>query len=228
MSRGRGRGGRFRFGGSRDSALADMLDETREDLGLSHTQMELLHVRLACCCSADNSYRVQCVACLSRDANARCGCVMRMATGRERVGAVPAAAAPAARATNGPRRVLDPAPARARAQAREPVPAMGSGRDDVGRDEPCGVCARDDAGDAKGRRSVRPRRAPVEHAERRAVGAHAEPSRYHAAASVRERVQVARSAGAEAERQDQERRHGRRRRRHGRARRGPGTSLLAR
>ncbi|TYZ68472.1 hypothetical protein PybrP1_011086 [[Pythium] brassicae (nom. inval.)] len=43
MSRGRGRGGRFRFGGSRDSALADMLDETREDLGLSHTQMELLH-----------------------------------------------------------------------------------------------------------------------------------------------------------------------------------------
>lgn len=46
MSRGRGRGGRFRFGGSRDSGLADMLDETREDLGLSHTQMELLHVRL--------------------------------------------------------------------------------------------------------------------------------------------------------------------------------------
>ncbi|KAF1333301.1 hypothetical protein FI667_g2933, partial [Globisporangium splendens] len=44
MSRGRGRG-RIRFGGSRDSALADMLDETREDLGLSHTQMELLHVR---------------------------------------------------------------------------------------------------------------------------------------------------------------------------------------
>uniref|UniRef100_K3WSA6 DNA-directed RNA polymerase III subunit n=1 Tax=Globisporangium ultimum (strain ATCC 200006 / CBS 805.95 / DAOM BR144) TaxID=431595 RepID=K3WSA6_GLOUD len=42
MSRGRGRG-RIRFGGSRDSALADMLDETREDLGLSHTQMELLH-----------------------------------------------------------------------------------------------------------------------------------------------------------------------------------------
>ncbi|RLN53372.1 hypothetical protein BBJ29_006286 [Phytophthora kernoviae] len=42
MSRGRGRG-RVRFGGSRDSMLADMLDETREDLGLSHMQMELLH-----------------------------------------------------------------------------------------------------------------------------------------------------------------------------------------
>ncbi|GLE01745.1 hypothetical protein PINS_up010583 [Pythium insidiosum] len=39
--RGRGRG-RVRFGGSRDSALADVLDETREDLGLSHTQMEML------------------------------------------------------------------------------------------------------------------------------------------------------------------------------------------
>ncbi|KAG6613917.1 SPRY domain-containing SOCS box protein 1 [Phytophthora cinnamomi] len=42
MSRGRGRG-RVRFGGSRDSMLADIMDETREDLGLSHTQMELLH-----------------------------------------------------------------------------------------------------------------------------------------------------------------------------------------
>ncbi|TMW69128.1 hypothetical protein Poli38472_001284 [Pythium oligandrum] len=42
MSRGRGRG-RVRFGGSRDPALADVLDETREDLGLSHTQMEMLH-----------------------------------------------------------------------------------------------------------------------------------------------------------------------------------------
>ncbi|RLN14331.1 hypothetical protein BBJ28_00022699 [Nothophytophthora sp. Chile5] len=42
MSRGRGRG-RVRFGGSRDPLLADMLDETREDLGLSHAQMELLH-----------------------------------------------------------------------------------------------------------------------------------------------------------------------------------------
>lgn len=46
MSRGRGRG-RVRFGGSRDSMLADIMDETREDLGLSHTQMELLHVRLS-------------------------------------------------------------------------------------------------------------------------------------------------------------------------------------
>jgi hypothetical protein len=45
MSRGRGRG-RVRFGGSRDSMLADIMDETREDLGLSHTQMELLHVRI--------------------------------------------------------------------------------------------------------------------------------------------------------------------------------------
>lgn len=26
--------------------LADIMDETREDLGLSHTQMELLHVRV--------------------------------------------------------------------------------------------------------------------------------------------------------------------------------------
>lgn len=34
----------MRFGGSRDSQLADMLDETREDLGLSHAQMEMLHV----------------------------------------------------------------------------------------------------------------------------------------------------------------------------------------
>ncbi|KAL4111208.1 hypothetical protein PRIC1_002889 [Phytophthora ramorum] len=42
MSRGRGRG-RVRFGGSRDSMLADIMDETREDLGLSHTQMEQLH-----------------------------------------------------------------------------------------------------------------------------------------------------------------------------------------
>ncbi|POM80828.1 Hypothetical protein PHPALM_1282 [Phytophthora palmivora] len=42
MSRGRGRG-RVRFGGSRDSMLADIMDETREDLGLSHSQMELLH-----------------------------------------------------------------------------------------------------------------------------------------------------------------------------------------
>ncbi|CAH0474607.1 unnamed protein product [Peronospora belbahrii] len=42
MSRGRGRG-RVRFGGSRDSMLADIMDETREDLGLSHTQMELVH-----------------------------------------------------------------------------------------------------------------------------------------------------------------------------------------
>lgn len=36
----------MRFGGSRDSQLADMLDETREDLGLSHAQMEMLHVRV--------------------------------------------------------------------------------------------------------------------------------------------------------------------------------------
>ncbi|CAH0488678.1 hypothetical protein KXD40_006109 [Peronospora effusa] len=42
MSRGRGRS-RVRFGGSRDSMLADIMDETREDLGLSHMQMELLH-----------------------------------------------------------------------------------------------------------------------------------------------------------------------------------------
>uniref|UniRef100_M4B8Q2 DNA-directed RNA polymerase III subunit n=1 Tax=Hyaloperonospora arabidopsidis (strain Emoy2) TaxID=559515 RepID=M4B8Q2_HYAAE len=42
MSRGRGRG-RVRFGGSRDSMLADIMDETREDLGLSYAQMELLH-----------------------------------------------------------------------------------------------------------------------------------------------------------------------------------------
>ena len=44
MSRGRGRS-RVRFGGSRDAMLADIMDETREDLGLSHAQMELLHVR---------------------------------------------------------------------------------------------------------------------------------------------------------------------------------------
>lgn len=50
MSRGRGRG-RVRFGGSRDSMLADVLDETREDLGLSHTQMELFHVRATACCN---------------------------------------------------------------------------------------------------------------------------------------------------------------------------------
>ncbi|CEG40347.1 uncharacterized protein PHALS_10551 [Plasmopara halstedii] len=42
MSRGRGRG-RVRFGGSRDSMLTDLLDETREDIGLSYTQMEQLH-----------------------------------------------------------------------------------------------------------------------------------------------------------------------------------------
>ncbi|CAI5733311.1 unnamed protein product [Peronospora destructor] len=42
MSRGRGHS-RVRFGGSRDSMLADIMDETREDLGLSHMQMELLH-----------------------------------------------------------------------------------------------------------------------------------------------------------------------------------------
>jgi hypothetical protein len=45
---GRGRGrGRVRFGGSRDSALGDILDETREDLGLSHAQMEQLAVRVS-------------------------------------------------------------------------------------------------------------------------------------------------------------------------------------
>ncbi|CAI5736610.1 unnamed protein product [Hyaloperonospora brassicae] len=44
MSRGRGRGrGRVRFGGSHDSMLADIMDETREDLGLSYAQMEMLH-----------------------------------------------------------------------------------------------------------------------------------------------------------------------------------------
>ncbi|KAI9917168.1 hypothetical protein PsorP6_013053 [Peronosclerospora sorghi] len=42
MSRGRGRG-RVRFGGSRDPMLADIMDETREDLGLSHAQMEQLN-----------------------------------------------------------------------------------------------------------------------------------------------------------------------------------------
>ena len=48
MSRGRGRGrGRVRFGGSHDSMLADIMDETREDLGLSYAQMEMLHVRPA-------------------------------------------------------------------------------------------------------------------------------------------------------------------------------------
>ncbi|DAZ93579.1 TPA: hypothetical protein N0F65_009927 [Lagenidium giganteum] len=46
IMRGRGRG-RVRFGGSRDPALADVLDETREDLGLSHTQMEQLHAENA-------------------------------------------------------------------------------------------------------------------------------------------------------------------------------------
>jgi hypothetical protein len=46
MSRGRGRGrGRIRFGGSHDNMLADLMDETREDLGLSHAQMEQLAVR---------------------------------------------------------------------------------------------------------------------------------------------------------------------------------------
>jgi hypothetical protein len=48
MSRGRGRGrgrGPIRFGGSHDNMLADLMDETREDLGLSHAQMEQLAVR---------------------------------------------------------------------------------------------------------------------------------------------------------------------------------------